>query len=250
MGYRPAILPPPPRGNPELNSLYQALTQEFKNLAMELAKDKFLHLVSQNVAVDNPRVGMVAYADGTNWNPGYGAGIYAYDGAGWVPLGKTTAVLATTAATSGTQVNFASISQLYDDLLFEFVFLSHNDAGNQNLQLRLSTDNGSTFETVNANVLNDAATINSAASTFVLGAATFAGARTVHGRIVIPNYAAAAFRVVHGQLLQHDGAGAGAGALFGIQTTAQNVDYVRFQWSAGSFDNASGSIRMSGIRHG
>jgi hypothetical protein len=30
--------------------------------------------------------GMVVKADGTNWNPGSGAGIYAYVGGAWVKL--------------------------------------------------------------------------------------------------------------------------------------------------------------------
>jgi hypothetical protein len=33
--------------------------------------------------------GCMAYADGTNWNPGYGAGIYLYDGATWVKMGTS-----------------------------------------------------------------------------------------------------------------------------------------------------------------
>lgn len=30
--------------------------------------------------------GMLVYADGTNWNPGSGAGVYSYNGSGWVFL--------------------------------------------------------------------------------------------------------------------------------------------------------------------
>ncbi len=32
------------------------------------------------------RKGMIAYADGTNWNPGAGEGVYYYNGAAWVKL--------------------------------------------------------------------------------------------------------------------------------------------------------------------
>jgi hypothetical protein len=31
--------------------------------------------------------GMIAYADGTNWDPGSGAGVYYYNGSAWVQLG-------------------------------------------------------------------------------------------------------------------------------------------------------------------
>ncbi len=30
--------------------------------------------------------GVVAYADGTNWNPGSGRGVYAYENGSWVKL--------------------------------------------------------------------------------------------------------------------------------------------------------------------
>ncbi len=31
--------------------------------------------------------GLVAYADGTNWNPGSGRGVYAYENGSWLKLG-------------------------------------------------------------------------------------------------------------------------------------------------------------------
>lgn len=240
---------PPVITDPDAQAVLDWIQSELKDVRSLQNETLELELRTRNAAAENPREGMIVYADGTNWNPGYGEGPYVYKNGAWVPLsdGGWT-LISTLAAASGTQVNFASIPQTYTDLLFEFVFLSHNDAGNQNLQVRLSTDNATSFETLNANTFNDAATINAAASTVVLGAATFAGARTVHGRLVVPNYPAAAFRVAYGQLLQHDGAGAGAGAVFALQTPAVNIDYVRFQWSAGSFDHASGSISMYGMR--
>jgi hypothetical protein len=33
-----------------------------------------------------PENGMIAYADGTNWNPGGGAGVYAYVSGAWTKL--------------------------------------------------------------------------------------------------------------------------------------------------------------------
>lgn len=246
MPYTPKPLPPPG----SINTLQQALERELKTIAEESYNNKTVQYVTQNVAPTKPREGMTAYADGTNWNPGYGEGLYVFNGSAWVPLGGATTVLSTTAAASGTQVNFASINQTYDDLLFDFVFLSHDNGAVQNLELRLSTDNASTFETCNANTFNDAATINTNGSTIPLLAATIAAARIVHGRLTIPRYTQGEFRCITGQLFQTDGAGAGAGACFNIQTPAVNIDYVRFQWTAGNFDHASGSIRMTGIKHG
>ena len=46
-----------------------------------------IQLKETNVAPVRPRVGMVVLADGTNWNPGSGAGFYGYYGGAWVKLG-------------------------------------------------------------------------------------------------------------------------------------------------------------------
>jgi len=37
-------------------------------------------------APSNPQEGMVVWADGTNWNPGSGAGLYEYRGGSWQKL--------------------------------------------------------------------------------------------------------------------------------------------------------------------
>lgn len=57
-----------------------------------------------NVAPDKPRDGLIAKADGTNWNPGSGEGVYCYYGGSWHLLGtqypKQTFVLAGDVATA------------------------------------------------------------------------------------------------------------------------------------------------------
>lgn len=40
-----------------------------------------------NVAPKKPREGMIRGADGTNWNPGAGKGVYAYYSGTWNKLG-------------------------------------------------------------------------------------------------------------------------------------------------------------------
>ena len=45
------------------------------------------HLDVVNVEPDKPAQGDIRYADGTDWNPGSGEGIYYYDSSGaWVKL--------------------------------------------------------------------------------------------------------------------------------------------------------------------
>lgn len=247
----PRPVTPPVVSDPEIQSVLDWAQAMFKDVQSQQNDAEQLELRPRFVAPQNPREGMIVYADGTTWNPGQGEGVYVYTNGAWVPLGLGSwTLLATTAAASGSQVNFSAITAAYTDLMFEFNALSHSDAGNQNLQVRFSTDNGSTFLTCNGNTLNDAATINTNGSTLPLGAATFAAGRAVYGRLVVPRYSTAVLRTVYGQLLQHDGAGAGAGALFAIQTPANDIDYVRWQWSAGNFDDANGSITMWGSRRG
>lgn len=56
-------------------------------LAFRTPQPNMIILTQYNVAPAKPRDGMVVYADGTNWNPGAGAGVYVYRGAAWHLLG-------------------------------------------------------------------------------------------------------------------------------------------------------------------
>jgi hypothetical protein len=55
----------------------------------ELEALVFTHLTlgRQHRVPVRPREGMLAYADGTDWDPGSGAGLYQYRGAAWVFIG-------------------------------------------------------------------------------------------------------------------------------------------------------------------
>lgn len=75
---------PPVAGKDPANYAFD----EFMDLARALAESQeFLQLQELNVAPLKPRTGMVVLADGTNWDPGSGAGFYGYYGAAWVKLG-------------------------------------------------------------------------------------------------------------------------------------------------------------------
>ena len=45
------------------------------------------HIDVTHVAPPKPRDGDIRYADGTDWNPGSGVGIYYYKSSAWVLLG-------------------------------------------------------------------------------------------------------------------------------------------------------------------
>src|SRR5689334_21421702 len=108
-GYRPRPLPA--GVDPALAGW---LNDELKGMVEAAARNNRVGYNEQNVTPTKPRTGDTAFADGTNWNPGLGKGLYTFDGSSWIPFGKKTSVLATTAAASGTQVNFSAISSIYD----------------------------------------------------------------------------------------------------------------------------------------
>lgn len=76
---------PPPLSDKELRSY---VYRQFQELAgtLQAGVDAVI-LTELNVAPTKPRSGMVVLADGTNWNPGSGAGYYGYRGGAWHFLG-------------------------------------------------------------------------------------------------------------------------------------------------------------------
>lgn len=75
--YRPG---PPPKGD-------EYAAREFEKVAAEINQPAFVQLKVLHVAPEKPRDGMVICADGTDLDPGSGAGFYGYSGGAWVFLG-------------------------------------------------------------------------------------------------------------------------------------------------------------------
>jgi len=72
-----------------VEDLARVLTSELQRIADALSNPEFdtMNLVEKNVALDKPRDGDTVNADGTNWNPGSGKGIYYFNGTSYVKLG-------------------------------------------------------------------------------------------------------------------------------------------------------------------
>lgn len=66
--------------------LRQWIVDQFEKLARELAETIALELRPIHVAPIKPRAGMIVSADGTDWNPGAGAGAYEFIGGTWNKL--------------------------------------------------------------------------------------------------------------------------------------------------------------------
>ena len=74
---------PAPVSNENLSDY---LFHELNRLSDVLFNLDVMRLEQTNVAPDKPRDGDIRYADGANWNPGSGVGIYAYIGSTWTKL--------------------------------------------------------------------------------------------------------------------------------------------------------------------
>lgn len=69
-----------------VQELLDYVTREFQNL-QETLNSEVLELKTSYKAPTKLRDGMIVLADGTQWNPGSGAGYYGYYGASWRKLG-------------------------------------------------------------------------------------------------------------------------------------------------------------------
>lgn len=76
MAYAPSPVPSDPQQLPAY------LRSEFERIKAELQPPKVTY-----VAPAKPRVAQQYYADGTQWNPGSGEGLYVFKSTGWKFLG-------------------------------------------------------------------------------------------------------------------------------------------------------------------
>lgn len=78
---------PPPATNDPTELKRWAFTQ-MQRVANEVSRSMEGVCEVRHVAPDKPRAGDIRYADGTDWNPGGGAGFYGFTEAGtWTKLG-------------------------------------------------------------------------------------------------------------------------------------------------------------------
>lgn len=71
----------PPKNS--IDELAEYVYNELGRLGEQLQTPSLISLKRLNVAPTKPRDGYIAYADGTDWNPGAGAGIYGYYATTW-----------------------------------------------------------------------------------------------------------------------------------------------------------------------
>lgn len=76
LSYVPEIIAPS-------TDLYQYVEEEFRKLQYVLAYIQEGRQDELHVAPGKPDEGQVVYADGTDWNPGRGKGLYVYKSGVW-----------------------------------------------------------------------------------------------------------------------------------------------------------------------
>lgn len=79
--YVPGIVPD------RIEALPRFIDEELNKIRIALEILAAGHIDETSVAPAKPRKGDYRLADGTNWNPGSGAGFYGYYGGAWVKLG-------------------------------------------------------------------------------------------------------------------------------------------------------------------
>ena len=78
--YEPGPLPE------EVEDLGGYVVSELKRLGSILLNQSIFRLEPVHAEPARPRKGDIRYADGTDWNPGAGEGIYWYNGTAWAKL--------------------------------------------------------------------------------------------------------------------------------------------------------------------
>ncbi len=76
--------PEPTPFDPENPVLGQYLSQEFRRIAGAFEEVESVTLTELHAAPPKPRNGMIVLADGSDWDPGSGAGFYGFSEDAWV----------------------------------------------------------------------------------------------------------------------------------------------------------------------
>jgi len=62
---------------------FSKLLRDMQNAVAEI-REQFIYIEEVNAVIAKPRNGIIVYADGTNWDPGQGRGLYQYQNGAWV----------------------------------------------------------------------------------------------------------------------------------------------------------------------
>ena len=69
------------------DQISQYLSDEFRRISAAFSAGGARSIDEEHVEPDKPYEGLTVLADGTNWDPGSGQGVYTYYGGAWNKLG-------------------------------------------------------------------------------------------------------------------------------------------------------------------
>ena len=95
--------------DPESPASIEDVGEELRRISEALSSENDAYYARElHVEPEKPRDHLLVYADGTDWNPGSGAGWYYYAGATWVPMDTTGTLLTRTDVTETTAATTSS----------------------------------------------------------------------------------------------------------------------------------------------
>lgn len=71
----------------DAKAVLRFVQDELRAMVLRLNTPQEVRLTPQHVEPERPREGMLVLADGTDWNPGSGVGLYRYTGVAWEMIG-------------------------------------------------------------------------------------------------------------------------------------------------------------------
>lgn len=78
---------PPALGHPDSVALLNWIEREFRALTTNKKTFDFIDLQPLHVEPERLYTGLTVFADGSDWNPGSGEGVYTYYASAWHKLG-------------------------------------------------------------------------------------------------------------------------------------------------------------------
>lgn len=78
--------PTPALNVDSIETLLAYVQGELEQIASAFTEVTEVELRPINREPDKPRDGMIVFADGTNWDPGAGRGVYVFDTGAWAKL--------------------------------------------------------------------------------------------------------------------------------------------------------------------
>ncbi len=222
--YYPGILPE------EYDQAY--LQDEFGKLeaALSALEVPTVLLTIQNVEPERPQEGMVANADGVNWNPGHGKGLYEYLAGRWSPL------FSLAQGFTNTQVvveNTTTEMEVYSTVLAAG---SLNTESLVKAELSGSYDTGAASDTWTMRFKVGGTTIHTVLRHDSGNAAGAGWLCKMHGVVVVSG-ASGSFKDLYA-LMDNDATGTESSSVaHGIDTTVANTLSVTIQWGAAKAGN-------------